>query len=367
MRLLTLALILTQVIGLLFLGLEFYFLKEWYLHKGSAYSQESLIWAVAILGYFALIKTFILLLFQSDERLDDGPEILKSDSSEKVRRPDGSVIHIDHFGIKGNPAIILIHGWNSNRLQWYYQVKYFRKNFHLILIDLAGLGESERPKNNDYSLAKLAADLDAVIKQTKPMNPVLWGHSIGGMCILTFWKLYNDNHTRIRSIILQHTTCTNPLKTIIFSPLLLAIEKPILKPLCWLLIFLSPVLILFRWFSYYTGSLLIMTRILVFAGTQTSRQLDYISRLAAMASPAVLARGVLGMFNYEATDILASIDVPTLIISGDRDILTRPEASVRMHKTIEHSGHISLVPSGHMGLVERHGEVNRSVEIFLHG
>lgn len=53
--------------------------------------------------------------------------------------------------------------------------------------------------------------------------------------------------------------------------------------------------------------MLIMTRFMTFAGTQTGKQLDFTSMLSAMAPPAITARGVLGMFNYEATDVLKQI------------------------------------------------------------
>lgn len=362
------ALVVVDSLSLFLLGLEVHLMKEWYWSKKTAnnkYALKCLLGAGVISLYFVVVKKVILLSFETERPDEEDPRILIPTEEEKIQRPDGSTIHVQHFGVKGKPAIILVHGWNSNRLQWFYQIQDFAGEHHVITMDLAGSGRSTRPKNNDYSLDKFAADLHAVIHTTRAMHPVLWGHSIGGMTVLTFYKLYQDQLPGIQAIVLQHTTYTNPLRTIIFSKYLKPIENIVLKPLCWLIVYLSPILWPFRWFSYYTGSLLIMTRILVFAGTQSSKQLDFISRLAAAVSPAVVARGIMGMFNYNATDVLQQINRPTLIIAANQDILTRPEASHLMKERIPGSKMVVMKTSAHMGLVENHALVNETVQEFL--
>jgi pimeloyl-ACP methyl ester carboxylesterase len=106
------------------------------------------------------------------------------------------------------------------------------------------------------------------------MYPVLWGHSIGGMVILTLLSKNRDaNRSNIKGIVLEHTTFTNPVRTIIFDRLMTAIQKPVLVPLCYLMIGLSPLLWISRWMSYLNGNSHIMTRFLTFTGTQTAKQL----------------------------------------------------------------------------------------------
>jgi len=84
-----------------------------------------------------------------------------------------------------------------------------------------------------------------------------------------------------------------------------------------------------------------------------------------MAPPAITARGVLGMFKYDATPILDQITVPTLVVGADTDRLTKLEASITMNKSIPKSRLVTLSPAGHMGFVERHKEVNEAVAGFL--
>ncbi|NIJ54541.1 alpha/beta fold hydrolase [Dyadobacter arcticus] len=369
MPILLLALLLTNLSTIAFLGLEVYLGREWYLHKDIIgdhdYAQRCLIGAFALLVFMLFGKALIRILLSKGGKGVDEPRAERLKDQSKLQRPDGSVINIEQGGMKGKQTIIFIHGWNSNSMQWYYQKKYFSSNYHLVLMDHPGLGKSKRASNKDFSLEKLAADLDAVIDESDAKDPILWGHSMGGMTILTFCKVYKHKMSKIKGIVLEHTTFTNPTKTSILSKLLTTIQNPILKPICWLMILLSPILWISRWMSYFNGNMLIMTRFLTFAGTQTGKQLDFASFLAAMAPPAVTGRGVLAMFDYDASDILSGIQVPTLVIGANKDRLTKNEASIKMNLSIPGSKLVTLQPAGHMGLVERHQEVNEAVSQFF--
>jgi pimeloyl-ACP methyl ester carboxylesterase len=255
---------------------------------------------------------------------------------------------------------------NANIKNWYYQRKYFEKDYRLVMMDLPGMGRSTRPGNNDFSLTKLAADLQAVIEHTGAKNPVLWGHSLGGMTILTFLAKSRDpNFPAIKGAILEHTTYTNPVRTIIVRRFMTAIQKPILTPLCYIIIALSPLVWISRWMSYLNGNSHVMTRLLTFAGTQTAKQLDFSTLLSTLAPPAVMARGCLGMFRYDVTDKLRSIAIPTLIIAADKDRLTRPDASQYMKEQIPNAELITLTPGNHQALLERHHEVNEAAGVFI--
>jgi len=207
--------------------------------------------------------------------------------------------------------------------------------------------------------------LNAVIDYSNVKDPILWGHSMGGFTILTFCRVYFNKMDRIKGIILEHTTYTNPTKTSIMSGLLQAIQNPVLKPICWIMIGLSPLLWISRWMSYLNGSSLIMTRLLTFAGTQTAKQLDFTALLSTMAPPAITGRGVLGMFEYDATEVLSQINIPTLVIGADKDRLTKLEASVFMNEHIPGSQLLVLSSAGHMGFVEQHRHVNAVAGKFL--
>jgi pimeloyl-ACP methyl ester carboxylesterase len=182
---------------------------------------------------------------------------------------------------------------------------------------------------------------------------ILLGHSIGGMITLTFCRLFPQAlGTRVRAIALVQTTYTNPVRTTSMAGLLTALERPVIVPLLHLTIWLSPLLWLSNWMSYLNGSALLSTKSSGFAGTETWEELDFVARFQLQASPAVMARGMLGMLRYDATAVLKEINVPALVLAGDRDSVCEPEASVRMRQDISRAQIAQLAPAKHMGLIE---------------
>ena len=105
-----------------------------------------------------------------------------------------------------------------------------------------------------------------------------------------------------------------------------AIEKPVLIPLMYLTIGLWPLVWLMNWMSYFNGSAHRSTHKSSFSGNETRGQLDFAARFMPHGRPDVLARGMLGMIAYDATEALPRINVPTLVVVGDKDTTTTPEA-----------------------------------------
>ncbi len=103
----------------------------------------------------------------------------------------------------------------STPLPWQYLRTTLADHFRIVVWDLAGLGKSHGPTNNDYSLEKMAHDLNAVLERVSPNGPViLIGHSIGGMTEQTFCRVHHDKLGQsVKGIVLLHTTYTNPLST----------------------------------------------------------------------------------------------------------------------------------------------------------
>jgi pimeloyl-ACP methyl ester carboxylesterase len=350
--------------------LDVHFIREWYFFKDTyrdEYARNCLYWAIGITAYSVLGKFVVSTLVSKTRSHEEEPQHEHSKYNEKLRRPDGSEIHIEIFGDNQAQPILFIHGWNANSSEWYYERKYFSKDYKVVLMDLPGLGKSKRPKNKDYSLQKMASDVEAVIEHLKLKKVILWGHSIGGMIILTYCTQIATNlEQKVKGIILHHTTFTNPLLTSILSGLLRKIQKPVLYPICYLMIALSPIFWLTKWMNYLNGALLLSTRFLMFTGTQTPAQLDFISQLSAMAPPSVFARGMLGMMKtYDVTVNLKDINVPALIFAGNYDRLTKPIASEYMKRHILNSQLATLKPAGHQGLVERHKEANEVAQKFI--
>jgi pimeloyl-ACP methyl ester carboxylesterase len=143
-----------------------------------------------------------------------------------------------------------------------------------------------------------------------------------------------------------------------------AIEKPVIIPLIYLTIALWPLAWLMNWMSYFNGSAHRSTHKSSFAGNETRGQLAFCSRFMPHARPDVLARGMLGMIAYDATGALPGIAVPTLVIVGDKDTTTLPEAGEFIASRVSGAEAVALIPAKHMGLMEHHDRFDRLVAEF---
>jgi pimeloyl-ACP methyl ester carboxylesterase len=139
-----------------------------------------------------------------------------------------------------------------------------------------------------------------------------------------------------------------------------------IRPLLYLSIVLTPLLRLMRWLSYRNGFAHLATKFGSFAGRETWAQVDYVARCQTKASPAVLARGMLGMMDYDASRTLTGISVPSLVVAGDSDSTTTPEASETIQRSIPRAKLVALSPAKHMGLVEHHERFAGVVRDFIH-
>jgi pimeloyl-ACP methyl ester carboxylesterase len=369
MPLVLLAFIIADLLSIAYPFVAYYLWREWDTYNNTindAYADRCLYGAIALLMFIFLGRLLMKAIVSTRRKGEDEPHTFNANHRESIKRNDGSVINVEFYGKEDGQPLILVHGWNANIKNWYYQVRHFEKDYRIVAMDLAGLGKSTRPSNKDFSLTKMAYDLNTVLEHTGVKNPVLWGHSMGGMTILTLIAKHKQVlPTAIKGVILEHTTYTNPVKTIIFRKLMTAIQKPVLVPICWTLIILSPIVWVFRWMSYLNGNSHIASRWLTFAGTQTAKQLDFSTLLSTLAPPAVMARGCLAMFKYDVTEQLAKIEMPVLIIAANKDRLTRPDASEYMKSHIPKAQLINVSPGNHQSLIERHKEVNKAAQDFI--
>jgi pimeloyl-ACP methyl ester carboxylesterase len=295
----------------------------------------------------------------------DEPKATRDGVVKTLQRPDGSTIHVELYGRSDAPAIVMTHGWGANATEWYYEKERLTEKFQLIVWDLPGLGLSKKPDNNDFSLEKYARDLDAVIALAGDRPVVILGHSIGGMISLTFCRLFPQAlGSRVAGMVLIHTSYTNPVRTTKHAWLYSALEKPLIVPLLHLTIATWPFVWLMNWMNYFNGSAHRSTGRESFAGTETRGQLDFAARFMPQGRPDVLARGMFGMLHYDATEVLPSIPIPTLVVVGDRDVTTLPEAGEFIASRIPHARLEKLAPGRHMGLIEKNEDYDRLLREF---
>ena len=305
------------------------------------------------------------LLYPADPR---GIPKLNGGRQQIVSRSDGSEIFVEVHGLERGPTIILTHGWGMDHHEWAYLKRAWGDRFRIVVWDLPGIGGSSRPPDRDFSLDRMAADLRDVIEATRSDGPaILVGHSIGGMVMLTFCRLHPEwMGSAVSRLVLIDTTYTNPLRTMAWKKLATVLQKPLIEPLLHLQIWLSPLVWIMNWASYLNGSAHWSAARTSFAGTQTRSQLDFVASFQPRHSPAVLARGALGMLRYDASKILSQIRIPTLVLCGDQDTVTLPEASEHIDGEVPTASLHKLVPGKHCAHIEHDSDFAGRVGEFCH-
>lgn len=332
--------------------------------------------ALLVLGLGLLLWTFAgrLLLLpllgrppKSDPD-DEGPADVSPAATQRLVRPDGSELHVEFYGPEDGPPIVLTHAWSLDSSEWRYLKRHLSDRFRLIAWDLPGLGRSTQPKTRDYHLENLAGHLEAVVGLAGGRPAILLGHSIGGMIVLTFCRLFPKAlGAGVNGLVLVHTTYTNPVRTTTLAGLFTALERPLIVPLSYLTIWLSPLLWVTNWMNYLNGNSHLSTRLSGFTGKGTWDQVELVTRPQARPTPAVLARGTLAMLAYDATKVLPKLRLPTLVIAGDRDPMCKPQASEYIHSQAPSSQLSVLSPARHMGLIEHHARFVQLIREFAGG
>jgi pimeloyl-ACP methyl ester carboxylesterase len=369
MPLLLLAFIVSSLISAAYPVGVYLLWAQWHEHHNTIrddYASRCLYGAIALSVFIFLGKELVKLLTSKRRPGEDEPDMFEADKHEFITRPDGTKIHVEYYGQVVGPAIVFVHGWNTSIKNWYYQRKHFSKDYRLIMVDLPGMGKSSRPSGNDYSLPKIAADLNAVIEHTGAYNSVLWGYSSGGMTILALLAKYKDSlEGQVKGVILEHSLHSNVIKHKFLRKLMAVTKTVMFTPLCVLLIMLSPVFWVARWMSYLNGNSHVLMRWLAFSGTQTQKQLDFSTLLFTQSSPVVMARALLAMLRYDVCKELGSINIPTLIIAANRDRLAGLGTSRYLQENIPAAQLVQVEPGNHLSLIERHKEVNAAADQFI--
>ncbi|MCD8520834.1 MAG: alpha/beta hydrolase [Saccharospirillaceae bacterium] len=78
------------------------------------------------------------------------------------------------------PAVLLLHGFSANKETWLTFAAALPQNYHLIIPDLAGHGETPAPLNQDYNLIRQAERLRQLMSTTGVSQFHIAGNSMGG-------------------------------------------------------------------------------------------------------------------------------------------------------------------------------------------
>jgi 3-oxoadipate enol-lactonase len=253
---------------------------------------------------------------------------------------DDAEIAYDDVG-SGLPVVFL-HAFPLNRTMWDPQTSALVAESRCIAIDLRGLGESEGQP--PYSMDRYADDVAAVLDALHVERAVIVGLSLGGYVAFAFWRRHRE---RVRALVLADTRATAD------SPDATQRRRALIE------------------LANTQGSTAVANAQIQGLVGKTTREkrpdvYDAMHRLMAQAPEDGIVGALEAMIaRPDSTPTCATIDVPTLIVVGDEDVLTPPKEARALAASIRGSRLEVIQGAGHLSNVEKPAAFNTVVSEFL--
>jgi pimeloyl-ACP methyl ester carboxylesterase len=260
----------------------------------------------------------------------------------------------------GAPAVVLTDGIACAGFIWKYLEPALARTRRVVRWNYRGHGRSESPREPErVSLHDCVEDLLAVLDDAGERRAVLAGHSMGVQVVL---EVHRRAPERVAGLLLVCGSAGRPLDTFHDSRLLARAF-----PAGRRLVEAFPGLARFAFRSLVPSEAVYQIARAFEVNHRLVRREDlfpYLEEVAAV-DPAVFVRMLATATVHDAHDHLPEVDVPTLVVAGERDTWTPLWLSVRMHAAIPGSEMLALPAGTHVGPIEHPDLVCLRVEKFL--
>ena len=104
----------------------------------------------------------------------------ENEPTDKSVQIDGMNFHYLEWGDISNPSILMLHGNSQQSHSWDFVSLALSEQFHLIVMDQRGHGDSDWAGDGDYSVEAQQKDIDGLVQAVGLNDFTLMGHSMGG-------------------------------------------------------------------------------------------------------------------------------------------------------------------------------------------
>ena len=260
--------------------------------------------------------------------------------SQQIKSGDAEIVY--HVVGEG-PPVVLLHPFPANHEFWLPVADVLSSRYRVILPDLRGHGDSgvgESPA----TMEKHAADLVRLMDDAEVGRAPMVGVSIGGYVLFEFWRRHRG---RVAALVLCNTKAAADPPEARAARLQAAND------------------VIERGTEPFFES---MIPRLLGKSTRESRPdlVDGVLRMMRKMSPEDVAQAQRGMAERpDSMETLKTINVPTLVITGDEDILTGVNEADVMRQHISNSRMRVIPKAGHYSPWEQPGEAGKLLRQFL--
>jgi pimeloyl-ACP methyl ester carboxylesterase len=298
---------------------------------------------------------------------------LPYDESYEIETPDGTDIHVElvgPVGVPGRPTLVFVHGFCLDMGTFHFQRSELteRGEDRMVFYDQPGHGRSGRLESGEYQLQALGETLRAVIDRTAPTGPlVLVGHSMGGMTIMAFAERYPELYAdRVVGTVLMATSGGLVAETRFGLPAIISRAGAPLLPVVDNATKLTGTVIDRARRASANLAWLLTRRYGFGTPTPSPALVSYVEKMNSRTSTETVARYLRTIYTHARFPALAALrDTPTLVIVGERDMITPVTHSEEILRWLPDAEYVKIPDSGHVVMLEHADQVNAALLDFL--
>lgn len=270
---------------------------------------------------------------------------------------DGCRLATYEMGTAEGPVLFLINGLGGNLNAWRFIIEHFQDRFRIVSYDYRGMYNSKTPPERDFSMDAHVHDAMAVLDHYAVERAVVMGWSMGVQIALEVMRIAPD---RALALVLSNGAYGRPLDQ----------AMPKLKPLAALSMDLlaryGPKVRKIARPLAGTVAPLKVAKVVGFVSKHLDEEvfLDLVHEFIELDFENY-RDCVATLVEHDAEDVLEHIQVPTLILGGDRDLFTPGAFSRKMAQLIPDATLHIIKDASHYCAVEYPGIIISHMERFF--
>ncbi|MBJ3775630.1 alpha/beta fold hydrolase [Acuticoccus mangrovi] len=240
----------------------------------------------------------------------------------------------------GKP-IVFIHGLGWDRRLWAGEAERLAGRYLTVTGDSRGHGLSDKPEG-PYSIDMLAADWIGVIDALGLADICLVGFSQGGMIAQTIMR---DRPELVSALMLVSTSPASAASTRENMEKRLAAEA-----------------------VDGARAAAEIAAASIFSPAWRERHPDTLEAFLewrVTADQAALASATRALYDFDVTGTLPAVAVPTLVVAGVDDVLTKPAGMQKIAELVPGAEYLEVADSGHMIPIEQPAAFSELIDRFL--
>jgi len=238
-------------------------------------------------------------------------------------------------------ALVFLHGLGWDHTLWRGVTQAFSEQYRVIAGDTRGHGRSTKP-DGPYTIPLFATDWFAALKNLRVQQACLIGLSQGGMIAQT---LAVEHPEIVAALVLVSTSCRSDPAA--YEKLEARIRAAKTE---------GPVA------AARLAAQSVFSR--AFMEAQPDAVEEFVQWRADMNQEALVHATRAG-YGFDISSRLVAIQVPTLVVYGEEDVLTPPSVVRSVASHIPGAELVSIPGAGHMIPVEKAGEFELALDTFL--